>query len=248
MGYAQPDAGLVGGLPQHHLGRKPVHGQAVLRVEQPVLQPAQRRNLAVELHALTRGQHQSGGMRVEVTQRHIRAVSDVTQILQNAGLARAFEVRREDVADVDAKLLRMQGELDALFGGVGARHHLNERPGLDPAGLLHGHPHDLFELVGGQRPELGDAAGEPNTVLVQIDQAMPHEGTQRVEVDVIAVGTAERRVQRAAVAPQMLGRPVLRLLTGDSFTGDRRGHSSLPFQRVARTSAGPVMTLTCASW
>ena len=75
------------------------------------------------------------------------------------------------------KLLRVQRQVDALLGGVSAGHHLNESPGLDPARLLHGDPDDLFELVGGQRPELGDAAGEPDAVLVQIHQAVPHQRT-----------------------------------------------------------------------
>ena len=177
MGYSQLDSGFVVRLPQHHLGRERVNCQAVLSVEQPVLQPAQRRDLVVKLNAFAWGQHQAGGVGVEESQRHIGPIRDVAQIFQNAWLAGALEVRGQDVADVDAEFLGVQCQFDTLLGSVGAGHHLNESPGLDAARLLHGDPNDLLELVGGQRPELGDAAGEPDAVLVQIDQAVSHQRT-----------------------------------------------------------------------
>src|SRR5207302_144575 len=58
----------------------------------------------------------------------------------------------------------------------------------------------------------------------EVHQAVPNQRTQCVVVDVIAVGTAERRVQRTAVAPQMLRGPVLGF-----FTCDGRGHESRSF-------------------
>jgi len=135
-------------------------------------------------------------------------------VFQDAWLPGTLEVRGEDVADVDAEFLGVPCQFDTLLGGVGAGHHLNESPRLDPARLLHRDPNDLLELVGGQRPELGDAAGEPDPVLIQIDQAVSHHGSQCLEVDVVAVRAGKRRVERAAVTPQMLDRPLLGLLAG----------------------------------
>ena len=124
--------------------------EAVLRVEQPVLQPAQCGDLAVELDAFLGRQYQPCRVGVEEAQRHVGAVSDIAQVFQHTGLAGALEVRRQDVADVGAQLLGVQRELDGLLRGVGARHHLHQRAGFDPSGLLDRDPDYFFEFVGGQ--------------------------------------------------------------------------------------------------
>ena len=177
MRYSQADSGFVVRLPQHHFGREMVNHQAVFSVEQPVLQAAQRRDLVIQLDAFARGQHQAGGVGVEESQRHIGPGRDVAQVFQDAWLARALEVGGENVADIDAEFLGVQRQVDTLLGGVGAGHHLDKSPGLHAAGLLHGDPDDLLELVGGQRPEFGDAAGQPDAVLVEVDQAVSNQRT-----------------------------------------------------------------------
>src|ERR1700689_4073466 len=140
-------------------------------------------------------------MGVEESQRHIGPIRDVAQILQNAWLAGALEVWRQDVTDIDAEFLRMQRQLHTLLGGIGARHHLYKSPGLNSARLLHGDPNNLLELLGGRRPELSNAAGRPDSVLIQIDEAVGSERPQCLEIDVVAVPARKRRVERAAVAP-----------------------------------------------
>ena len=106
--------------------------------------------------------------------------------------------------------LGVLGELDAVLGRRGARARLDHGVGRDRARLLDRDLEQLLALVDGERPPLGDPAGEPEHRVPEVADAVPHQRAVRVVVDVVAVGAAERRVQRVADAVETTGRrPIL---------------------------------------
>ena len=95
------------------------------------------------------------------------------------------------------------------FADVRARARLDHGVGRDGARLVDRDLDQLLALVHRQRPPLGDAAREPQHVVAEIADAVAHEGAVRVAVDVVAVGAAERRVERVADSVQPPRRPTL---------------------------------------
>ena len=104
------------------------------------------------------------------------------------------------------------GELEAVLGRRRARARLDHRVGCDRARLLDRHLEQLLPFVDGERPPLGDPAREPEHRVPEVADAVPHQRAVRVVVDVVAVGAAERRVQRVADAVETArGGPLLRV-------------------------------------
>ena len=87
-------------------------------------------------------------------------------------------------------------ELDAVLRRRRARARLDHRVGCDRPRLLDRDLEQLLALVDRQRPPLGDPAREPEHRVAEVADAVAHQRAVGVAVDVVAVGAAERRVQR----------------------------------------------------
>ena len=155
-------------------------------------------------------EHVARRRRVEHPECDVGAVGDVLEEAQHAFAAVHLHRRRLQVADVGARGLRVLRELDAVLRRRCARARLDHDVGLDRTRFVDRDLHQLLALVHGERPPLGDAARQPQHRVVEVADAVAHERAVRVEVDVVAVGAAERRVQRVTDPVQAaFGGPVL---------------------------------------
>ncbi len=97
----------------------------------------------------------------------------------------------------------MSGELDRILGTHGEGAGLDERRGLDPAGLVHRHFDQLLTLIHGESPPFGQAAGDPEAVVVEVAQAVTDNGAVGVKVDVVTMLATEGRDQRVRYSAEV---------------------------------------------
>ena len=199
-------------LPDDEVGRERVGGLAAPGLEGAFLGGADGGNPVRDQSHVFRGEHVAGRRRVEHAESDVGAVGDVLEEAQHALAAVHLHRRRLQVADVGTGGLRVLGQLEAVLGRGGAGAGLDHGVRGDRACLLDRHLEQLPAFVHRQRPPLGDPAGEPEHRVPEVADAVPDECPVGVEVDVVTVGAAERRVQRVADAVQTArGGPVLRV-------------------------------------
>ena len=99
------------------------------------------------------------------------------------------------VADVNADVLGVSGELDRVLRTHRERASLNERRGLDTAGFVDRYFHELLTLVHRQSPPFGQAARDPEAIVVQVAEAVADDRPVGVKVDVVTAFAIEGRDQ-----------------------------------------------------
>ena len=118
--------------------------------------------------------------------------------------------RRLDVDDVGARLLGVQRQFHTVLRRHGRRARLDHDFGVDARASSTATSSKRFRssMVSDQNSR--DAAGHPQHRVPEITDAVAHQCAVRVPVDVVAVGPAERRVERVADSPQGAGAPTSR--------------------------------------
>ncbi len=146
-------------------------------------------------------------VRVEQPERDVCPLGDVTEGLSNGLVGAGLEVRRDEEANVGTGGGRMLGQLDGLEDVRTGRAGLDQRPWLEGTSHIDGDLQEPLALLGAHRPALADEAANPDPIVVQRPDAMGDQAPQRLLVDALAAGTAERCVEGVDDAPKRVGSP-----------------------------------------
>ena len=102
----------------------------------------------------------------------------------------------------------MLGQLDGLEDVRAGRAGLDQRPGLEGPGRIDGDLQEPLALLRAQRPALTDEPTDPEPIVIQRPDAMGDQAAQRLLVDVLPAGAAERGVEGVDDATKRVRSPV----------------------------------------